>query len=106
MPYTDKQSNYLGTFKLESKSVDIRTPDSSLRSFSHFLPTRLIEKYVIEERNRALRAGHIVHLIRVIDQALEQPDDAHLNYRLELLGLKGSMTIEFANVCKESEREI
>jgi predicted ATPase len=106
VPYTDKQSNYLGTFKIKSESVDdTRTPDSSLISLSHFLPTRLIEKYVIEERNRSLRPLRIVQLLRAVNQALEHPDDTHLNYRLELLGLKGLVSNDLReavfDLCKD-----
>lgn len=50
VPYTTKESNYLGAFKLKSKSVNTRMPHPSLIAFSHFLPTRLIGKYIIEER--------------------------------------------------------
>ncbi len=53
VPYTTKELNYLGTFRLESKSTNIRIPEASLVAFSHFLPSRLIGKYTIEERRKS-----------------------------------------------------
>src|SRR5947209_910828 len=63
VPYTTKESNYLGTFKLKSKLTDARMPDPSLIAFSHFLPARLIRKYIIEERRK-------LRLILAIDRAI------------------------------------
>jgi len=69
VPYTTKESNYLGTFKLKSKPVIAPSiPDPSLIAFSHFLPNRLIGKYIIEERRK-------LRLIRALDLALEYPGD-------------------------------
>jgi predicted ATPase len=52
VPYATTELNYLGTFKLKSKLANTHAPDPSLVSFSHFLPARLIGKYVIEERRK------------------------------------------------------
>jgi predicted ATPase len=68
VPYTTKETNYLGAFKSKSKSANVRTPDPFLVAFSHFLPTRLIGKYVIEERRK-------LRLMREISLALEYADD-------------------------------
>ncbi|HYT44845.1 MAG TPA: hypothetical protein VEP90_21135, partial [Methylomirabilota bacterium] len=68
VPYTTKESNYLGTFKLKSKPAYALMPDPSLIAFSHFLPNRLIGKYIIEERRK-------LRLIRALDLALEYPGD-------------------------------
>ena len=64
VPYTTAESNYLGIFKLKDKSDSTRTPDLSLVSFSHFLPARLIRKYVIEERRK-------LQLHRAVDMAFD-----------------------------------
>ncbi len=42
VPYTTKESNYLGAFKLKSKPAIAHIPEPSLIAFSHFLPNRLI----------------------------------------------------------------
>lgn len=68
VPYSTKESNYLGLFKLVGKLATARVPDPSLIAFSHFLPTRLIGKYIIEERRKS-------RLLRTIDIALEYPND-------------------------------
>jgi predicted ATPase len=69
VPYTTKESNYLGEFNLQSISVNSRIPHPSLIAFSHFLPSRLIGKYFIEERRRN-------RLNRTISLVLEYPGDA------------------------------
>ncbi len=46
VPYATTELNYLGSFKLKSTLDNTRIPDPSLVSFSHFLPARLIGKYV------------------------------------------------------------
>jgi predicted ATPase len=66
VPYTTEEANYLGTFSLKSKLANTRVPDPSLISFSHFLPTRLIGKYVIEERRKSL-------LMEEVKAAFEYP---------------------------------
>ena len=68
VPYSPKELNYLGTFKLQSTSTNTRPPDPSLIVFSHFLPTRLIKKYIIEERRR-------LRLIGTLDLALNYPNN-------------------------------
>ncbi|HEY1353896.1 MAG TPA: DUF3696 domain-containing protein [Ktedonobacteraceae bacterium] len=52
VPYTDKGSNYLGTFEIKDENVGNSAPDPSLVSFSHFFPARLITKFKLEERRR------------------------------------------------------
>lgn len=66
VPYNSKELNYLGTFKLKGTSVNTHAPDPSLIVFSHFLPTRLISKYIIEERRK-------LDLIWMIDLAIKDP---------------------------------
>lgn len=68
VPYTTKESNYLGIFKLKSKAAIPRMPDPSLIAFSHFLPNRLIGKYIIEERRK-------LRLIRTLNMVFEFPED-------------------------------
>jgi len=51
VPYATTELNYLGSFKLKSKSDNTRIPDPSLVSFSHFLPARLIGKYIDDKSN-------------------------------------------------------
>ncbi len=68
VPYSPKEFNYLGTFKLKGTSADTHAPDPSLIVFSHFLPTRLIRKYIIKERRRS-------RLIRTLNLALNYPND-------------------------------
>ena len=69
VPYTSKESNYQGTFKLKSRPSNASIPDPSLVALSHFLPTRLTGKYIIKERLKLL-------LIRAIDIAFEGPNDS------------------------------
>jgi len=64
VPYSPKELNYLGTFKVKGTSADTHAPDPSLIVFSHFLPTRLIRKYIIEERRK-------LDLIWIIDSAIK-----------------------------------
>src|SRR6266446_1570567 len=68
VPYTPKESNYQGTFKLKSKLPSTGILNPSLIAFSHFLPTRLIGKYIIEERRK-------LRLIQALDLALEYPNE-------------------------------
>ncbi len=77
VPYTTNESNYLGAFKLKSKLANARMPNPSLIAFSHFLPTRLIGKYIIEERRK-------LRLIRAIDLVLEYPGDTFNKIAKEL----------------------
>lgn len=63
VPYPPQDLNYLGKFKSGSISSKTHIPDPSLIAFSHFLPTRLIGKYIIEERRK-------LRLARTIDLAL------------------------------------
>lgn len=67
VPYTTKESNYLGTFTLKNKLSNVQTPDPSLVAFSHFLPDRFIGKYVVEDRRK-------YHLMRYVSFALELPN--------------------------------
>ncbi len=62
IPYPSHEPNYLGTFKPGKVPSKAYMPDSSLISFSHFLPTRLIGKYIIEER-RKLRLARAIDAI-------------------------------------------
>jgi hypothetical protein len=59
VPYTLEELNYLGAFTLKSKSSHTRICDPLLVAFSHFLPSRLIDKYVIEERLRLRLMSHV-----------------------------------------------
>lgn len=55
VPYTTKESNYLGLFTPKDQSISKNIsdpPDPSLVAFSHFLPTRLIVKFKVKERRR------------------------------------------------------
>ncbi len=98
VPYTTKESNYLGTFKSKNKSTNTRMPDSSLVSFSHFLPTRLIGKYVIEERRK-------LRLIRAISLALEYSSDTFFRDSSELLDpeapISNSLREAVLDLCKD-----
>lgn len=82
VPYTTKESNYLGTFK--SDLANARMPDPALIAFSHFLPTRLIRKYVVEERRKS-------HVRQAIRRALENPSDTLLSEISEYLNLDASV---------------
>lgn len=74
LPYSiTTETNYLGMFTLESKSADTRPLEPSLVSLSHFLPTRLIGKYSIEERRK-------LGLQQAIEFAIDYP-----NYPVEAL---------------------
>jgi predicted ATPase len=86
VPYNFKELNYLGTFKLTETSVNTHAPDPSLIVFSHFLPTRLISKYIIEERRRS-------RLIRNLNLALNYPHDfiEHLWESSEVLDLQAQV---------------
>lgn len=68
VPYTAHESNYLATFTSNSKMPNARVPDPPLIAFSHFLPTRLIGKYIIEERRK-------LELMQVLDFALRYPNE-------------------------------
>src|SRR5262249_34730793 len=68
VPYTLNESNYLATFTPKSKVPNASMPDPSLIAFSHFLPTRLIGKYIIEDRRK-------IRLTRTIELALEYPSE-------------------------------
>ncbi|HLG65145.1 MAG TPA: DUF3696 domain-containing protein [Ktedonosporobacter sp.] len=66
VPYPLQEPNYLGTFKAGNILFKARMPEPSLIAFSHFLPSRLIGKYLIPERRR-------LRLVNTIDMALEFP---------------------------------
>ncbi len=66
--YSAKESNYLGAFRLKEALNNIRIPTPSLVTFSHFLPARLIGKYVVEERRWS-------RLRRTLSMAFEYSDD-------------------------------
>jgi len=66
VPYPLQEPNYLGVFKAGNISSKARMPDPSLVAFSHFLPSRLIRKYLVDERR-------ILSLISTINMALEHP---------------------------------
>jgi predicted ATPase len=68
VPYTIHESNYLATFSSKSKERIARVPDPPLIAFSHFLPTRLIGKYIIEERRK-------LELMQALDFAFRYPND-------------------------------
>jgi predicted ATPase len=74
VPNTTNEPNYLGTFTSKSKSTRVRVPDPSLVAFSHFLPTRLIGKYIIEER-------HTSRLMRDVDLFLSYPVDRFVSIK-------------------------
>jgi predicted ATPase len=67
VPYPAQETNYLSTFKLKGQSDKNRLPAPSLVAFSHFLPTRLIGKYIIKERRKS-------RLIQAIDLAFFMDD--------------------------------
>ncbi len=98
VPYTAEEPNFLGTFRLKRKSADGRLPSPFLVSFSHFLPTRLIGKYLIEERRK-------LRLRRAIDQALEYPGDA-LKISFKELFEHSGPEIPVSNSLKEAVLEL
>ncbi len=63
VPYATDGSNYLGKFTPKSKSANAHVPELSLIAFSHFLPTRLIGKYLVEERRKS-RVTQILEMMR------------------------------------------
>ena len=81
VPYTPKEPNYLARFTLKKKAVNARVPTPSLIAFSHFLPTRLIGKYIIEER-------HKVHLRRAINVAIVYPTSDAIKELSEIVDLE------------------
>ena len=68
IPYTTKETNYLGEFTSISESANVLTPEPSLIAFSHFLPARLIGKYIIEERRK-------LELIQAVDFAFRYTNE-------------------------------
>jgi predicted ATPase len=66
IPYTTTESNYMGAFTLKDTTSNVPLPNPSLITFSHFLPRRLIEKYIIEERRK-------IRLMSIIEMILELP---------------------------------
>lgn len=64
VPYPPQETNYLGTFKPKNIFPNTHVPIPSLVAFSHFLPNRLIGKYIIEERRK-------LDLTRAINLALD-----------------------------------
>lgn len=53
IPYPSKDSNYLGIFEVKHELFNAYEPSPVLITFSHFLPSRLLEKYVVEERQKS-----------------------------------------------------
>jgi predicted ATPase len=105
IPYTTTESNYMGEFTLKSTSSKARTPNPSLITFSHFLPRRLIGKYLIEERRK-------VRLMHTVDLILELPsDNSEIMKDLKRLheNYEGSITLPdsskevIADVCENSD---
>jgi len=62
VPYNAKDPNYLGLLRLKNELRDVRIPEPSLISFSHFMPTRLIGRYIVEER-RKLQAVSVLSTV-------------------------------------------
>ena len=98
LPYTTQESNFLGTFKSKSKSANARMPGPFLVAFSHFLPTRLIGKYIIEERRK-------LRLRQAIDLTLEYPSDTLFKETSELLDpevpVSNSLREAVLDLCKD-----
>jgi predicted ATPase len=74
VPYTDKDSNYLATFVAKDENNNSSVPDPSLVSFSHFLPTRLITKFKVEERRKQ-------QLTTIISRIFDSPETNLRVYR-------------------------
>ena len=68
VPYTPNEPNYQATFTSKSKGSSPRVPDPPLIAFSHFLPNRLIGKYIIEERRK-------LNLTQAINFILSYPNE-------------------------------
>jgi predicted ATPase len=68
VPYPLQEPNYLGEFISENPNLLDHLPNPSLVTLSHFLPTRLFGKYIIEERRKQL-------LVDIVREALLDPVD-------------------------------
>ncbi len=95
VPYTAKESNYLGMFKLKSNLANAHVPDPSLVAFSHLLPTRLIGKYVIEERRKS-------RLMQTINVALDFPITRELSELLDI-DIPDSLRETIFDFCKDED---
>src|SRR5437667_3261247 len=74
VPYTIKESNYLGIFNTMDQAISKNIPDTALVAFSHFLPSRLIVKFKVEERRKQ-------RLMQVVARTFAYPDDNVRVYR-------------------------
>lgn len=98
IPYTLPESNYMGIFTINPADYS-NTPISSLITFSHFLPTRLIRKYIIEERRRS-------RLMSRLDMILEAPADYFKGFKDffenydSSLNLPDSLKETITNLCE------
>ncbi len=68
VPSTAEEPKYTATFTPEESSQASRTPNQFLVTFSHFLPTRLIGKYAVEERRKR-------RLMQTIGRAFDMIDE-------------------------------
>lgn len=106
VPYTAAESNYRGEFILSKITPNARIPDPSLITFSHFLPRRLIGKYIIEERRK-------LNLINTAKMMLNLPGDNYItgtkggNIVSEIyddsITLPDNLREEIASICKDYE---
>jgi predicted ATPase len=100
VPYANKDLNYLGIFTLKNEQAITSLPKSSLVAFSHFLPTRLIEKYSIEERQK-------LQLLQAVDWALRYKGNISLLFKNLIDILDPSIVFQdnlreaLLDICKE-----
>jgi predicted ATPase len=106
VPYTNNEPNYLGTFTSKNELANLQFPEPSLITFSHFLPTRLTGKYIIEERRK-------LQLRRAVELALRYPGSNLLLLKDLTEGvldpstvLQDSLREAILDFCKEKEEDI
>lgn len=99
VPYTNEQSNYLGTFDIIDGADTLKGLQSCLVALSHFLPTRLIQKFKVEERRKQ-------SLERALHYLFEYPGSIRPHQFTDLFDFDTPISQELKTsiyeICKES----
>lgn len=105
VPYTINEANYLGISKLNEASSN-RVPEPSLITFSHFLPTRLTTKYMIEERHKSNLIDSVTNILTFLGKnTFPQQLLDSLNINLTLPVSQSSKEAIFI-ICKDIDEEV